>query len=191
MRGLGLAWLLAGFLTAAFPPALVLADAVPRAQLTQEYLLKAAFLFNFAQFVDWPTDAFVDGATPITIAVLGDDPFGATLDETVANELAHNRRLVVRRYRNVDEIEACHILFIGASQMNRLERIPEKLATRSVLTVGEGPDFTAHSGIIAFELKQRRLRLRINLTAANAARLTISSKLLRQADIVGAKGIGR
>jgi hypothetical protein len=158
------------------------------AQTSSEYDLKAAFLFNFAQFVEWPPQAFIDASSPITIAILGVDPFGASLDEIVAHETAHNRPIVVRRYHSVEEVEHCQILFISQSKSRELKYIASKLEHRSILTVGETKDFAAHSGIIGFEVNQRRLRLRINLAAANATGLTISSKLLRQATIVSPGG---
>ena len=152
-----------------------------------EYDLKAAFLFNFTQFVEWPVEAFSGATEPFTIGILGDDPFGHTLDEVVAGETVRNRKLVVRRYRTVEQIEACHILFISSSETSRLGHIIERLGRRSVLTVGETRDFTTHSGMIAFDLSKRRLRLRVNVAAATDAGLTISSKLLRQAERVGPK----
>jgi hypothetical protein len=154
--------------------------------VTQEYDLKAVFLFNFAQFVEWPANAFAEAKAPVIIGVLGDDPFGKSLDDVVAGEIVRNRPLTVRRYRSVEEIDRCHILFISPSESNRLDRIMAALAHRSILTVGDTKDFTSQAGVIGFELWQRRLRLRINVAAAKAAGLTISSKLLRQAVVVGA-----
>jgi len=160
------------------------ASAPPRSAVAQEYDLKAAFLFNFAQFVEWPTDAFPTPTSPITIGVLGDDPFGASLDAVVAGETIRNRPLSVRRYRAVEQVDTCHILFVSSSEASQLDHIAKVLGHRSILTVGETKDFAANTGMIAFELSQRRLRLRINVAAATDARLTISSKLLRQAQIV-------
>ena len=159
-------------------------------KLTQEYDLKAAFLFNFAQFVEWPASAFSGTSTPITIGILGEDPFGNSIDEVVAQETAHGRGLLVRRYATVDQVSGCHILFIAASETDRVENILSSLARRGILTVGETKAFADHSGIITFQVKNHRLRLRINLAAARDARLTISSKLLRQSDIVGAQKVG-
>ena len=152
--------------------------------LAREYDLKATFLFHFTQFVDWPADAFRDASSPITIGILGEDPFGRSLDEVVANETVHTRKLMIRRLRDVEDTGDCHILFISASETNRLDRILAALHRRSVLTVGEPPDFTARSGMIGFDVSRGRMRLRINRAVADAARLTISSQLLRQATIV-------
>ncbi|HEY2955360.1 MAG TPA: YfiR family protein [Candidatus Eisenbacteria bacterium] len=150
-----------------------------------EYDLKAAFLFNFSRFVEWPPEAFADPSTPITIGILGNDPFGGNLDEIVSGEVVRNRRLVVRRFQDFAEVGECHILFISSSEAPALDRVFAALGNRSVLTVGESADFAARSGVVAFVLSHNRLRLRINLSAARAAHLTISSQLLRQAEIVG------
>jgi hypothetical protein len=152
---------------------------------SQEYDLKAAFLFNFARFVEWPPDAFATAATPLTIGILGDDPFGESLDDIVADESVHNRKLTVRRYASLETLGPCQILFVCPSEAGHWEQIAARLDRHSVLTVGEGSTFTDHSGMIGFEMVRNRLRLRINLAAARAAKLTISSQLLRQAKIVG------
>lgn len=159
------------------------------AKVSQEYDLKAVFLLNFARFVDWPADAFQNAGTPIVIGVLGADPFGSTLRETVANESAHERKVVVRHCRSAEDLEACHILFIPQTESSLWQDLAGRLTRRSVLTVGEDRNFAARSGMIGFESHGRRLRLRINLAAATAARLTISSMLLRQAEIVGPTGV--
>src|ERR1041385_7219104 len=151
--------------------------------VTQEYDLKAALLLNFARFVEWPAAAFASATTPIVIGILGDDPFGSTLDTLVAGETIRSRPLVIRRYSSVEQADGCHILFVSSSEGTRLGHIAEVLAHRSVLTVGDTKDFASRSGVIGFELVQRRLRLWINVAAATDAQLTISSKLLRQAEI--------
>ena len=159
--------------------------ALPAPPATPAHDLKAVFLFNFARFVEWPADAFADRATPFTIGILGDDLVGASLENIVDGESVHGRKLIARRYASIDKVEPCHILFVGASQSKHLDRVLGKLEKRSVLTVGDGRDFTARRGVIAFETLDQRLKLRINVAAASDARLTISSKLLRQATIVG------
>jgi hypothetical protein len=169
-------------------PAVGLGAAQPQHTVTQEYDLKAAFIFNFAQFVDWPAEVFVDRGMPIVIGILGDDPFGGSLDAIVSGETIRNRPLVVQRYHTVEQADSCHILFISSSEAVKLEHIIKALGHRSILTIGETKDFTNHSGIIGFEVFQKRLRLRINLGAAHDARLTISSKLLRQAQVVRPAG---
>ena len=155
------------------------------AKLTHEYDLKAAFLFHFAQFVQWPPEALPDKNTPLTIGILGEDPFGKSLDEIVANESVGGHKLLVRRFQRVSQADSCHILFISSSEKSRLDQVLSVVNRRSILTVGETKDFAQRSGMIGFVVAEKRLRLAINLAAANAARLTISSKLLRQSEIVG------
>jgi hypothetical protein len=149
-----------------------------------EYQLKAVFLFHFAQFVEWPPDAFPEAHTPLVIGVLGEDPFGAYLDETVRGETVNNRSLVVHRYQRAEEIETCHVLFISQSEADRLEEILASLKGRHILIVSDIGGFAARGGMIRFVLAENKIRLRINLAAAKDANLTISSKLLRPAEIV-------
>ena len=150
---------------------------------SKEYQVKAVFLFNFAQFVEWPTNAFPDAQTPLIIGILGEDPFGSYLDETVRGEKVNNRPLVVQRYRRMDEIKSCHILFISRSEADRLEEVLGGLKGRNILTVGDFEGFAQRGGMVRF-VTEKKVRLRINLEAAKAASLTISSKLLRPAEIV-------
>jgi hypothetical protein len=151
---------------------------------TPEYQLKAVFLFNFAQFVEWPPSAFVAQDSPLVIGVLGEDPFGSYLDETVRGETVNNHPLVVQRFRQVEQISTCHILFVGQAEQAHLKAILGSLEGRSVLTVSDAEHFASRGGMIRFVTDQHRIRLRINLEAARAAGLTISSKLLRPAQIV-------
>jgi hypothetical protein len=153
-----------------------------------EYRLKAVFLFNFAQFVEWPASAFPEPDSPLVIGVLGEDPFGAYLDETVRGETVNDHPLTVRRYRRVEEIGACHILFVSRAEQGHLGAILDSLKDRSVLTVSDADGFTRRGGMIRFVTEENRIRLRVNLEAARAANLTISSKLLRPAQIVSTGG---
>jgi hypothetical protein len=176
-----LAW---AAVAAATPPAAVPAQAPARDAPVPEYQIKAVFLFNFAQFVTWPAGAFPDSGGPLVIGVLGEDPFGPYLDETVQGETAHGHRIEVRRFEQLDEITDCHILFVSRGELDRLDQILAALEGRSVLTVGDAESFTGRGGMIRFVTDRNRLRLRINLEAARAAELTLSSKLLRPAKIV-------
>lgn len=152
---------------------------------SKEYQIKAVFLFNFAQFVEWPPAAFADANTPLVIGVLGDNPFGVYLDETVRNEKVNDRPLEVQRYRRVDEIKTCHVLFISRSEANRLEQILDSLKDRSILIVGDADDFVQRGGMIRLATTQNRVRLIVSVEAAKAADLTLSSRLLRSAELVG------
>lgn len=171
---------------------LALAAAAPgRAQAPPaptEYQVKAVFLFNFSQFVDWPPAAFADGRSPLVIGVLGRDPFGAMLDEIVRGETVNGRPLAVRRYESVEQVEACHILFIDRSQDSHLDADLAALKGRSILTVGDFDGFARRGGIVRFATVGNKIRLRVNLAAAQQAKLTISSKLLRPAEILAPGG---
>lgn len=157
--------------------------------VSREYQLKAVFLFQFAQFVQWPDTAFPDTKSPLVIGVLGQDPFGTLLDEIVQGEKSGERPLVVQRYRRTEEIDHCHVLFIGASEASRLNRILAELKGRSILTVADAEDFARRGGMVHFFTENNRIRLRINLDAVRSAGLVPSSKLLRPAEIVsGSEG---
>ena len=149
-----------------------------------EYQLKAVFLFNFAQFVDWPPKAFPDAQAPLVIGVLGDDPFGPYLDETVRGEKVSGRPLLVQRYRRVGDIRTCQVLFISRSEIDRLDQVLSTIKGRNVLTVGDSEDFALRGGMIQLVTEKNKIRMRINLEAVKAANLTISSKLLRVAETI-------
>jgi hypothetical protein len=148
--------------------------------------VQAVFLFNFAQFVDWPVEAFPDPQAPLVIGILGKDPFGGFLDETVRGEQVRGRTFRIDRYRRVEDVKDCQILFISRSEDKRLDGILGALKGRPILTVSNGDDFARPGGIIRFILDQSKIRLSVDLEAAQAARLTFSSKLLRSAEIVPA-----
>ncbi len=149
-----------------------------------EYKLKAVFLFDFAQFVEWPAWVFHGHDAPLVIGVLGDDPFGAYLDDLVNGEKIGDRHLVVQRYKRAEDIKDCHILFICSSESGDLEDILARLHGRNILTVGDTDSFTRRGGMVRFVRESGKIRLRINLDVATDSGLTISSKLLRAATIV-------
>jgi hypothetical protein len=151
----------------------------------KEYQLKAGFLYNFAHFVEWPGSAFPDANAPIVIGILGSDPFAHDLDAIVQGEKVNNHPLLVQRYQQIDDVKNCHILFVSRSEAKKLDRLFTSLSNRSVLTVGETDDFVRRGGVIRFITEDNKIRFKINLAAAKAANLTISSKLLRVAQIVG------
>lgn len=155
-----------------------------RGQISREYDIKAVFLYNFAQFVDWPAASFPGPETPFIIGVLGDDPFGETLGRVIGDDTIRGRRVVTERYERVEDIQLCHILFVSRSEGRRVRQILDALRTRAVLTVSDIGGFASQGGMIAFYTENAKVRLRINHEAARTARLTISSKLLRVADVV-------
>jgi hypothetical protein len=157
-----------------------------RAQVAREYELKAVFLYNFVQFTEWPTNAFQDTNSPIVIGIVGSDPFGHILDDTVRDETVRGRKLVVERYPRLEEIRNCHILFISRSEEPRLDKILERVKGKPILTVSE-IEGAAYRGVMIRFLTGNKIQLRVNLDAVNAANLTLSSKLLRTAEVVSTK----
>ena len=149
-----------------------------QAQSSGEYQVKAAFLYNFAKFVDWPGDSFGNSNAPLVIGVIGDDPFGGALDQAINGKTINGRTLVVRRLRWGQDLRSCHILFISSSERQRLPQIIQSLRGASVLTVGDMGQFNQQGGIINFILEANKVRFEINSRAADQARLKISSKLL-------------
>lgn len=147
--------------------------------------VKAAFLFNFASFVDWPGQAYASPTAPFVIGIIGDDPFGPILDEIVAGETTQGHPLVIRRLttRQVAEAAGCHVLFISQSEARRLRPILQAVRGKPVLTVSDAPGFIDAGGTLAFTT-ETNVKLSINPLAARAASLTISSKLLRLAQVV-------
>lgn len=146
--------------------------------------VQAVFLFHFAQFVDWPAEAFPDPQAPLVIGILGKDPFGRVLDETVRGETVRGRTFRIDRYRRLEEVKDCHILFISRSETKRLNEILAAFKEKPILTVSNADDFDRPGGMIRFILDESRIRLSVDLEAAEAAQLTFSSKLLRSAEIV-------
>jgi YfiR/HmsC-like len=158
--------------------------AVVQGQVSREYDVKAVFLLNFAQFIDWPPEAFPDPEAPFVIGILGADPFRRTLEDVVRNETLRDRKVVVRRFQRVEDLGSCHILFISTSEERALPRIVTELKGRPILTVSEIEDFAQAGGMIRFYIPDAKVRFRINNEAARAAHLMISSKLLRLAEVV-------
>lgn len=165
---------------------LMVVPALLRAQRQfDEREIKATFLFNFAQFVEWPAAAFAGPHAPFVIGVVGDDPFGAILDTVVRGEVIKQHPFAVARVRRAEDIGACHVLFVSASEAPRYPQILGTLQGRPILTVGDTDGFAASGGMIRFITENRHVRLRINLGAARGAGLTISSQLLRAAEVIG------
>jgi YfiR/HmsC-like len=153
-----------------------------------EAQVKAVFLFNFAQFVDWPADAVPDSQAPLVIGILGGDPFGDVLDATVRGERRGRRPFVVHRFQRVEDITRCDILFISRSVADQPDDVLTRLKNRPILTVSDAERFAERGGMIRFVTDRGRIRLQINPVSAEAAHLTISSKLLRVAEVITPPG---
>jgi hypothetical protein len=176
--------LLAGILLCAGAVSPTPTFAQPAPHISDEYQVKAAFLFNFAQFVEWPARAFPTAESPFVISILGADPFGSYLDELVKGEKVGGRPFVIRRCSNLQEAGACHILFISRSEHAALKEILHGLKDRSILTISDADAFNRYGGMVRFVMENGKIRLRIQLQSAKDANLTISSKILRPATIV-------
>lgn len=149
----------------------------------EEYQVKAAFLFNFAKFVEWPAQAFKSPGEPIGICVLGPNPFGSSLEKFVQGKVVGTRKFVVREVRDAQQAGDCHILFVSAEGWTRSLAVLGDIRKCCVLTVGEMEDFIAGGGMINLKLEDARVRVEINPNAAERAQLRISSKLLSLAEI--------
>jgi hypothetical protein len=158
--------------------ALCIAQGFGSAQQVEEYELKAAFLYKFASFVEWP-GGLSEG--PVCIGIIGDDPFGAVLDRAISGKAVSGRRFVVKRFRFGQDTEACQILFVSSSEKKRMRAALNRVPTLGTLTVGEMPGFCENGGIINFETANNMVRFEINLEAAERAQLKISSKLINVA----------
>ena len=153
-----------------------------------EHQLKAVYLFNFGQFVEWPPEAFASPDAPFVIGILGEDPVAETLEAVVHGESLHGRRVVVSRFEQPSGIGPCHIVYIGRGEAARLDAALAAVRGRAVLTVSDVGGAEHRGAVIALFTESNRIRMRINVGEARAGNLVISSKLLRPAEIVGAVG---
>ena len=156
----------------------------PVQETSSEYKIKAVFLYNFSQFVEWPEKTFAEQGTPLVIGILGKDPFGYYLDETVYGENANDHPMIVKRFVSVKDVSSCHILFIKVGGKEDLTEIFDRLKSKSILTVGDTDDFIRKGGMVRFFTEKNKTRIQINLEAVEEAGLIISSKLLGVAEIV-------
>lgn len=150
---------------------------------SREYQVKAAFLFHFAHFVEWPSSTSTNAA-PFCIGVLGNNPFGNALDRMVRGEAIAGHKIAIKYSRTVDDLESCRIVFIDKSEMPHMSDILKKLNNRAILTVSDYDDFARRGGVINFYLTDGKVHFEINPDAAQREQLKISSQLLRLARIV-------
>ena len=149
----------------------------------REYLIKAAFLYNFLRFVEWPAEALPEGDGSIVVCLVGEDPFGEAL-ESIKGKTVKSKDLVIRRILTLQSLGGCQLLFVSSSEKNRLPEIIGALKGRAVLTVGELEGFTQRGGIIRFLIERNNVRFEINVDVAERTGLKISSKLLNLAKVV-------
>lgn len=169
------------FLGVLAPSRLARADA--QAREASEYQLKAAFLLNFGRFTEWPRTS-PSTETPMNLCVVGRDPFGADLDQIVANQSIHGRPIKVVRVSNGAAPRNCQIMFVGSLEKAKLVDLLSEVRQTPTLTVSDVPGFTESGGMIQFFIEGQHIRFSINLQAASDAGLKISSKLLKIAKLV-------
>jgi YfiR/HmsC-like len=158
--------------------------------ISLEYQVKAAYLLNFTRYVEWPSQAFTDPKAPVTICVLGRDPFGSVLDATVVGRTTQGRSVSVRRIRSTSEVSGCHLVFISRETWRSQRDLPRTLHTLGLLTVGESGEFAQQGGVIGFIIQNETVRFVVNAEARDRAGLRISSRMLSLAAAVYGQGPG-
>ena len=162
-------------------------NAAAESSSVREYQVKAAFLYNFAKFIEWPDSAFSNENSPIIICVLGYDPFGEALD-VMREKTIGRRNILIKRVMDIEDLEECHILFISSSERRNLSQILRIVRNKSVLTVGDTKGFAYSGVIINIASEENRLGFEINVDAAQRAHLKLSSKILKLGKIVKEDG---
>jgi hypothetical protein len=151
---------------------------------TQEYRVKAAFLMNFAKFVDWPPAAFSDDHAPFVLGIVGDDPSGGAI-EALNGQVVKNRTIKVQRLSGTDGLQLCHMLYIGPSESAHLREVARAIGTAPVLTVSDGVEQFAQQGmVINFLLIDNKIRFEINVAIAKKANLSMAAQLLQVGKVV-------
>jgi hypothetical protein len=158
------------------------AQAVER--VAGEYEIKAAFLYNFAQYIEWPKDAVPGAEDSFIIGILGQDPFGSALDDIARDKTIQGKRIVLRRFATVEDYTPCHILFIASSAVSEMPAVRRRVQDTHVLLAADTEGLAQRGVVINFFVESSKVRFEINTTAAERAGIKISSKLLRLARIV-------
>ena len=157
------------------------APQTPTAEVSQ---VKAAYLYNFAKFVDWPSETYRSADDPAVICVIGDDRTSVALGRAIVGKRANGRRIEAMSPRSTDEFKSCNVLFIGFADKGRIVPILRSLAGSRVLAVGQADIFLSLGGMINLLEKEGTITLEIDPKATNSAGLKISSRLLVVARIV-------
>jgi preprotein translocase subunit Sec61beta len=151
---------------------------------TREYSMKAAFLYNFTQFVEWPDAAFTSKTAPFIIGILGVDPFKEIIDESVAGQKVGDHPIIVNRFAGVSEFKACHMLYVPEGEAGNFLKALPSMESKHMLTVSDAIGFANSGGMIRFYLEENKIKIQIHPAIAKAADLNISSKLLQLAEII-------
>ncbi len=173
-------WLIAGLVVGT----LICGVAAAQSGEPNEYEVKAAFLFNFTKFVEWPDASFSDPQAPILLGIIGDDPFGGSLTSIIAGQKVDGRTIVIQRHRYGDDLRHCHILFVSASERSHVAQILASVQTAGVMTVSDIDGFAEAGGLMQFVLEENRVRFVVNLDVAKQSKLRVSAKLLALARVV-------
>ncbi len=155
-----------------------------QAEAPREYQVKAAFLYHFATFVDWPSSTFKDTKDHLRICIVGKDPFGENLEATLRAKKIGEHPLEIHRNPRQSTLKLCHVLYVTASRSSQLRTYHQQHGNANVLTVGENDTFMQHGGMIKFFMDDHKVRFAINPDAINKTKLKVSSKLLRLAKII-------
>jgi hypothetical protein len=151
-----------------------------------EYKVKAAYLYNFAKFVEWPSEAFAEPSVSLDLCIIGEDPFGHAIDE-INGKSVKGRKLQIRQSSGSSELKECHIAFISSSEKYKYEDILKMIKDSHILTVSDINNFADNGGMINFKKVRSKIRLEINHDAAKKSGLKLSSKLLKIATIIQGK----
>jgi hypothetical protein len=175
LAGVVTAWLAAGSVARAHAQSLS----------AQEYenQVKATFIYNFSRFIDWPNGTFTGGRSPLTVCVLGDNPFGGALDSIKGKDVK-GRKIQIKRLTSFLKLDTCQILFISSSERAHLREILKSARHARILTIGEMYQFTQAGGIVALAMRKNRIHFSVNLDAADETGVRISSRVLRLATVV-------
>lgn len=149
-----------------------------------EYEVKAALLYKFVKYLEWPADRFPREDVPLVVGVFGRDPFGDVLDETLEGQWHGTHPLEAKRFRDLAEAATCHILYVPQAMAERQAEVLRAVEGASVVVVGESPGFAARGGVINLYIEKQNVRFEINPRAAKRERLKISASLLKLARIV-------
>ena len=153
-------------------------------QTISEDQVKAAYLYNFAKFVEWPSDTFPDVTAPIRLCLLSDPTIGSELSQIVKDKRISGRSIVVVPIQTGEQGRSCQILFINSAQNWQVEHLLKVLQGASVLTVGETTGFVERGGIVNFVLQDDQVHFQVNHKAATQSRLRMSARLLSVAKLV-------
>ena len=179
-RAIRVLWVSLMCATLAFPCVAQMSDSSD----SSEYLIKAGFIYNFANLMQWPANTFSNPDSPIVIGVLGTDTSGGILDEVLAGKRVNGRPFAVKHLKRGVDLKGCNIVFVSASETAHLDEILHLLRNLPILTIGETPSFAQRGGIINFIVVDDKIRFEVNVEAAKQADISISSRLLALAKIV-------